>query len=439
MTDSLHARVARAVRAHSEGRLSEAARLLDAVLQHRAQDPGLHFNRAMVALDQADLPTAHRHATRLAALAPTDPSLPSLSAELGVELARTGHFEDAAPWLAQAPADHPDAARWRAHVAPPDWLPRTLPSGLQPFTPRESRRYVWTFDVVGTCNLACPTCPVGNSPPDGRPRGFMTEETFTAALDHALSIHGPDQSTAWFFSWGEPLLHPRLPSFIRTAKDRGLPVFLSTNLNVEKNLKKVLLARPDQLKVSLSGFTPERYGRTHRRGSLRLVQANLYLLAHLRDRHRIDTHIYVGHHLYRSNRADQAPVRALCESLGFEYAPVPAFYMPVERLVDMIEGRRRPDPILADLPVHPVDDTPHRLARRAEGYDCELRFGQTVIQADGSVALCCASYDAQHTVAQSFVHTDFQALEQARCDAALCRSCTRHGLDAGPRQLARRG
>ena len=45
------------------------------------------------------------------------------------------------------------------------------------------KQYLYVIDVVGTCNLRCPSCPVGNMQEANRATGFMDAELYEAILD----------------------------------------------------------------------------------------------------------------------------------------------------------------------------------------------------------------------------------------------------------------
>ena len=76
------------------------------------------------------------------------------------------------------------------------------------------------IDVVGTCNLKCPTCPVGNSPQEGNARGAMPREKLEAILLKARA-ECTVESVA-LFNWTDPLIHPRLPELVETVKRLGM-------------------------------------------------------------------------------------------------------------------------------------------------------------------------------------------------------------------------
>src|SRR3954467_8278947 len=93
----------------------------------------------------------------------------------------------------------------------------------------EKPPFVLDVDIVGTCNLRCPSCPVGNSPELRTRSGTMPLELLEAILDKAM---GECRLTyVGLFNWTEPFLHPRLPEMIAAVRSRQLPCALSTNLN----------------------------------------------------------------------------------------------------------------------------------------------------------------------------------------------------------------
>ena len=114
-------------------------------------------------------------------------------------------------------------------------------------------------DVTGRCNLHCLGCPYHSRPAfPGRPeRDFPLSafrslcEELRSAGTRSIYLQGP----------GEPLLHPSLHEMIKTAKDRGFEVMLSTNgtLLDRETVGQFIETGLDRLKVSLWATTPEEY------------------------------------------------------------------------------------------------------------------------------------------------------------------------------------
>lgn len=360
-----------------------------------------------------------------------DPALVSLPRVIGEALFAAGLWREAGPWLDRASALEPWDASLAEHAGRcrlPDWL---APEVTDPATgrtlrrhpPREGRAYSYTVDVVGTCNLRCPSCPVGNSP--ARPKGFMDPALFGRILAKIRAESPDPQPRLTLYNWGEPLLHPELPRLITMAHDAGLAVQLSTNLNIRHGLSEVIAAGPEELKISLSGFTPDSYARSHRRGDLALVLANMREVRRLIDLHGVATRVWIGHHIYRANR-DQIPaVAALARELGFAHHPIDAFFMPLERLGAYLDGDDSADPggIIPDLPLNPRARAAALAGQIDPASDCELRFAQTVINHDGSLALCCSVYDAENMLGAQFLDLDHEEIQARRYAHPFCGTC----------------
>ena len=419
-----------------QGRLDDAAALYERLLQGAAFQPALRHNLGLLRLDQGRIAEALPLLERAQAEDGRHPQWMQSLPVICMRLYALGLWESALVWLERSVTmvapDEPVALalarlRPRPHLAPEVWDDAQQRSLLR-YTPREAETYVYAIDVVGTCNLRCPTCPVGNFAAADRPKGFMPVKLFERILDKIVAERVAERPQVWLYNWGEPLLHPDLPALIRAVHARGLTVHLSSNLNVERGILEMARADPDELKISLSGFTPETYGRTHVRGDLRLVKANMYLLRHALDKTKARTRVWVGHHLYKDTQ-DQVPaVRALCEELGFEHHPIAAFYQPLERLVDHLAGRAPPDPVHELLIEPPRAYVPRIQASRSTAHDCELRFNQTVINHDGSVALCCSVYDKPNMLGLPFLDTPHAALERAKYRHPFCSTCMHNGL-----------
>jgi MoaA/NifB/PqqE/SkfB family radical SAM enzyme len=363
-------------------------------------------DRIRHSLDKHDMEDAVERLQTGLANAPFNMRVQAEQKRVALALSREGLWEDAEVWLKRALDLEPwDQALKNAYarVRRPDYLApevqdKRTGKTLRRYAAREGNAYIYVIDVAGTCNLRCPTCPVGNSELAGRPRGLMGYGLFERIVDKILREKPCATPIVNLYNWGEPLLNPDLPRMIELLRQRGLRSALSSNLNIKRGLEEVIAANPDELKISLSGFTKETYERAHAGGDLDRMKANMRLIRVFLDRHQATTRVWVGHHIYRSNRVQIPEVRAFCAELGFDYRPMNAFYMPLERLIDYLEARPNPRDkgIIDDLLRKPEEIPRGAAARRSGRFDCELRFNQTVINHDGSVALCCTVYDREN-------------------------------------------
>lgn len=290
----------------------------------------------------------------------------------------------------------------------------------------------YTIDVVGTCNLKCASC-VHSMEGNPVPKGIMPLSDFKRVLakilrDQELVTH------VSLYNWGEPFLNPELPAIVRHLHEHHIAAALSSNLSIrfDGRIDTVIRANPDYLKVSVSGFYPEAYGRTHAGGDINLVKSNLYRLRYLIDRYRAATFVDVNYHLYRdNNRRNLQKMRELCTELGFALSTVNALVMPLERVLAHRAGRT--DPATARLQESLLVTIDEGIAASAGVplSGCPYRDNQLNVNVDLSVPVCCVvGGDATTRVAENFLETTREEIEARKRQVAVCATCEAQGLPA---------
>lgn len=310
-----------------------------------------------------------------------------------------------------------------------------LGKSLGRFSPTESNKYVYAIDIVGGCNLRCPTCPVANQP--SMPKGLMRIELFKEILQKISDEQPGVPVDIWLFNWTEPLLHPRIDLFVNAVREFNFTSLVSSNLNSGDRLEALIKSSPDRLKISLSSFKQEVYGVTHERGDINKVKENLVKLANLRDLYKSKTHIWVGHHLYKNTLDEQSVIEAFVKSLDFDYVPSMATLTPIEevmRLLDlrshgvkMVTGAKY-EAISHNFISDPVEVQRVNSSMRSGNYDCELRFNMTAIQHDGNVNLCCATVQPLSVQPISFLNTAKDEIEELKYNNPFCKKCISRNL-----------
>jgi pyruvate-formate lyase-activating enzyme len=286
-------------------------------------------------------------------------------------------------------------------------------------------------DVVGGCNLRCPSCPMGNSREVLTPSRPMEPDLLERVVEKARS-EWPGPLRFDLYNWTEPFLHPRLPDLVRIVRSRGLPCGISTNLHVLKNLDAVLAEGPTAIMVSLSGFDQETYGVTHARGDIEVVKANMRRLGDARREAGVSTVLRVAFHRYLGNHEDEARMREYAESLGYEFGPYWASFYPVEKLVGLFDAEQgvpltEDDRRIIDrlaLPIHDAIDA----CRAARPRKCHLRAAQVVLTSTAKVMLCCAAFDQAKYGFGSYLEASLEAVQRERYRHPLCEPCMDNGL-----------
>lgn len=127
-----------------------------------------------------------------------------------------------------------------------------------PTLPLEHLDEVW-FQVTGTlCNLTCKHCFISCSP-HNRSFGFLSLETIERSLEEAGQLGVKE----FYFTGGEPFLHPHMTAILEMTLRHG-PATVLTNGTVLKDnwLERLRLAEQAspyslEFRVSLDGTTPQ--------------------------------------------------------------------------------------------------------------------------------------------------------------------------------------
>ena len=306
-----------------------------------------------------------------------------------------------------------------------------------------SANFAYYIDIVGTCNLRCPSCPTGNFlPPDftsvPRPTGTMSPELFREIALKIAKHQNPCDSFLGLYNYGEPLLHPKLTKILEISNELNFSPHISTNFSLRVDFNKLLSNKIGGLRVSMSGFSQKAYGQGHRRGDVRLVKSNLYRLRVEMDRKRISFPVEICYHLYRhnSNSSEILSLFELCEELDYHLSPMIAGFVSVEKFIRHLNGSTTEEDLkLIDKLVASPEELVE-LNNESNSNYCELYDEQIVINHDGSMALCCGVFDPVHFLDEKFLAVNFKDLIKVKKNKAdLCGQCIATGTNSAIMQV----
>jgi MoaA/NifB/PqqE/SkfB family radical SAM enzyme len=291
--------------------------------------------------------------------------------------------------------------------------------------------YVFHVDVVGTCNLRCPSCPIGNIQHNVRPQGAIT----TQALDEIVRKAKREFGYVAFhlYNWTEPLLHPNIGDLIRAVTKHGVACHLSTNLNLGKRIDEVAQAKPTSVRVSVSGFFQDVYSQTHKKGDIEKVKNNMMKLSTSVAEQGGHTDLAVYFHRYLGNHIDELEMRSFSRALGYGFDAGWAYMMPLEKNIEFAEHGIDSEKLSKDdkdlinklaLPLAEAIEA----SRRTRLRDCSLRANQYALDLNGDVSLCCAVYGADDRVIGNYLTEPHAVLLEKKYAHSTCKKCMQHGL-----------
>lgn len=298
----------------------------------------------------------------------------------------------------------------------------------------------YLIDIVGTCNLRCPSCPVGNFKQDNfissaRARGFMDFSYFEKLISKIISESKNDgvPPDIYLYNWGECLMHPHIIDFLHLLNKENLQFSISSNLNTEIDLKHIVKSNPKMFRVSVSGGFNQTYQKGHKNGDINIVISNLYKIKYLYDKFDIPTSgVNIFYHVYKDNcNDDLLKMYKLCEELELCFMPGYAYFMPIEKVLYHMMGSDKfteQDKKTMDRMWISIEESAE-IASSISNRSCKLQTTQVVINYDGSVPICCGTYDPTFIVENDYLNVERDDLMKKRLDYEFCTLCCDAGIN----------
>lgn len=284
-------------------------------------------------------------------------------------------------------------------------------------------------EVTSVCNLRCPVCPTGKGLLAERPP-LLSTETYAAVLretgDYLLAV--------MLWAWGEPLLHPQFPEFVRLAREHGALPLLSTNgqnLDQEAVIEGLLRHPPEHLIVALDGLT-DATNAVYRVGA-RLAPAlsGVRRLAELKRQRGLQRPwIHLRYIAMKHNEHELPHIEPFAREHGFDYVSLRSLSIIADNHeaahTDMVPDREA------------LQAYAYREGRRVARDDflCQHAFAFPTVLTDGTVTVCDQDFNASCAYGrlgqgQSFRDIWFGAraagvrrtVRDRRATSAFCRQC----------------
>ena len=312
-------------------------------------------------------------------------------------------------------------------------------------------KYQYSVEIAGSCNLRCPSCPVGNmrDKKEERPTQLIENKLFYKIIDKISREAINKNCFVSVFDWGEPTLHPELPKFVSYINEKGLKSRISSNLNHETDFRSIVRSNPTEFQISISGFSSDIYSTTHARGNIYKVKSHMYKLRQLADQFKVNTDFHVCYHVYKHNVSDDFEnMKKLCKELNFRFIPILAKLLPIEKNSAYIKSKNGEDNEhnnkkneITDKDKKLIDllfVEPYAVYKqwkkisKSKRIDltsyCTKREYKTPIRVDGSVGLCCGVYNNSFKVVDNFLELPHEKIHEIRKNNGYCGTCMKHGL-----------
>jgi radical SAM protein with 4Fe4S-binding SPASM domain len=226
----------------------------------------------------------------------------------------------------------------------------------------------------------------------------MTWDAFRRVVD----AFGSSLDSLTLHNYGEPLLHPQLPDFIRYAKAADVPfVDLSTNGNTlpEGLAEELAISGLDAIRFSVDTADAEAYRRYRRGGELERVLVHVRRLAEARRSVQSETpHIEAQALLMCQNEPHAAEFERVLVGAGADSVRWKTFnvFMSGEALGD-VGNQFLPHNSTYRRYAH-RDPAPAAAPEQIEL--CRWPWDRLVVLADGTIVPCCHDYNGEYPLGQ---------------------------------------
>ncbi|AFM24949.1 radical SAM protein [Desulfomonile tiedjei] len=294
-----------------------------------------------------------------------------------------------------------------------------------------NENYSFLIDVASTCNLKCPSCPQANPKNPVRRNELMEPELLDSILRKATSEC--QISFVYLYNWAEPFLNPKLPDLIDIVNSHNIPCGVSSNLNIRRNIDRVVASNPANFVISTSGFNQHTYGKMHAAGNVERVKENMIWLSEVRKNTNSRTRVEVNYIRYLGNLDELVLMRKFAASLGFFFRQSIAALFPLERLLKYLSDSQKKERTideekeLFEILLFPYEEL-MQLSGPFKRFPCSYREEQIVLNSRGQVQLCCLVFDPTRFTITDFLSDSIERIRELKRGQDFCKSCIEKGI-----------
>lgn len=286
--------------------------------------------------------------------------------------------------------------------------------------------YAVSIEPTTACNLECPACPSGLKS-FTRPTGNMKSESFEKIIhslkDYLLHIN--------FYFQGEPLIHPKIFEWIKTASQNKIFTLISTNahfLNPE-NCEKLVQSGLHKMIISIDGMSQSVYEQYRIKGNVNKVFEGIRNIHKAKEKYNsITPKVVLQWIAFEHNLYELPEFIRYCKQNNYHYQIKTAQVYSKEQFQLLVPKNEKYSRYLINENELKTKNTLHN--------HCWRMWASCVFTIDGSIVPCCFDKDAQYTMGnihqQDFISIwkslPYQHFRKniliSRKDIDICQNCS---------------
>jgi MoaA/NifB/PqqE/SkfB family radical SAM enzyme len=260
------------------------------------------------------------------------------------------------------------------------------------------------IEIASICDLGCPHCFREYII---TPDKIMDEKLYQSIIDKVSELGVPSIKLNWR---GEPLLHPKIDSFIKYAKQKGvLDVSINTNATNldEKKIKELINSGLDQIIYSFDGGTKKTYEKMRpgrfKNNNFEKVFSNIELFSKIRSQMNAKfptTKIQMV--MTKDTREEVKDFFQLFQGI-VDDVTVTQYNERGGNIEDLDETKKFE--LISflkknNLPINTpyIVDVDGQVSISKKRLPCEQLFQRMMVTFDGSIGMCCHDWGAQHCI-----------------------------------------
>lgn len=289
------------------------------------------------------------------------------------------------------------------------------------------------IEISGRCNGRCPYCAQRRLKQAKHFGGIMSPLLFEQILDYLFELELLDKVNSYtihLYNWGEPFLNHEINDILQILKKKKLYAGISSNFIVKPDIDKECLPIIKYLKLSLSGFSQDSYGKIHG-ASLEKVLNNFEDFYVKIRKYSPQTRIEIAWHRYLFNENEFWAAYRYFNRPGISFMPIIAHLNDLPEMIDFLEdGLSEDRKKQAEKDIF-LNHTRKRIAyhkKKSKSYRCPAR-NFLVIDEIGQLLLCCGvtGYDSEYVLG-NILEMSAEEIWNSKFSNSFCNKCLSLGL-----------
>ncbi len=291
---------------------------------------------------------------------------------------------------------------------------------------------VWAYPMAisveptTACNLECPACPSGLRE-FTRPTGNMKDETFEKII---FSLHKYLLHINFYFQ-GEPLIHPKIFNWIKTASKHKIYTLISTNAHFlsEENSEQIIHSGLHKLIISMDGMSQKVYEQYRVKGNVNKVLEGIQSIVKTKNKYQSLTPIIILQWIaFEHNMDELSTFIEFCKDHKLKYQIKTAQVYNTAQLKKLVPKNQKYARYL-------LNEDELKLKNHLCNH-CWRMWASCVFTQDGMIVPCCFDKDAKYemgSIKEKTFHSIWTSHEynifrrkilQSRHSIDICNNCS---------------